>query len=362
MTEQAHVTVQGLKVAYGETVAVHDLDLEVREGELCVLLGPSGCGKTTTMRCIAGLETPVQGEIGIGGHTVFSASSKLSVPPNRRDVGMVFQSYAIWPHRTVFENVAFPLQMKKASKADIKQSVEQALDLVGLGGKGGRGASALSGGQMQRVALARSLVTRPQVLLMDEPLSNLDAKLRDKLRFELKALQLQLGLTSIYVTHDQGEAFALADKVIVMRDGLIVQAGAPQEIYRRPASRFVADFLGMTNIYEAKVISHERGVCRVRLEGGTELSVHAEQAPEGHVSVAIPAESFTFSDESEGDNVIRGMVRVQSFLGAMWRFQIETESGLAIDVATTDATRVPSVGDAVTVRVAESGINLLPAD
>jgi len=362
MEQQSFVSVRDMQVKYGETVAVHEMDLSVEEGELCVLLGPSGCGKTTTMRCIAGLETPVSGEIRIGGRTVYAASTGVSVPSNKRDVGMVFQSYAIWPHKSVFQNVAFPLQMKKASKTEIRKRVTEALDVVGLDGKGDRGASALSGGQMQRVALARSLVTRPQVLLMDEPLSNLDAKLRDRLRFELKALQLKLGLTSIYVTHDQGEAFALADKIVVMRDGRIVQQGAPREIYRRPASRFVADFLGMTNIFDGEVVRQENGVTEVRLGGDVSLLVHGAVVPDGPIAVAIPAESLTFTTDESAPNTIRGTVLVQSFLGAMWRFRVETDSGLDFDVATSDATRVPAVGDRVLLRAAESGINVLPVD
>ena len=362
MAAQPFVSVRNLQVKYGDTTAVHELDLEVKEGELCVLLGPSGCGKTTTMRCIAGLETPVRGEISIGGRQVFSANRKLFVSPNKRDVGMVFQSYAIWPHRTVFENVAFPLQMKKAAKATIKEQVESALDLVGLAGMGNRGATALSGGQMQRVALARSLVTRPQVLLMDEPLSNLDAKLRDQLRFELKALQIQLGLTSIYVTHDQGEAFALADQVIVMRDGQIVQKGTPQEIYRKPTSRFVADFLGMTNIFPAEVVSQERGRVTVALQGGTEITLQGQDVPSRGLSVAIPAESLTFGSEDNSVNALSGVVIVRSFLGAIWRFRVETGTGLTIDVVTSDAVRVPKVGDVITLSVDESSINLLPSD
>jgi iron(III) transport system ATP-binding protein len=242
------VDVRGLTLKYGDAVAVSDLDLTVDEGEALVLLGQSGCGKTSTMRCIAGLETPASAVITIGDQTVFDSGSGINRPPNKRNVGMVFQSYAIWPHMTVFENVAFPLKMKGRKKAELRAAVHETLELVGLDHLADRGASLLSGGQMQRVALARSLAMQPSVLLLDEPLSNLDARLRHRLRMELRELQLRLNVTSLYVTHDQDEALALADRIALMQSGRIVQIGKPHEIYSHPRSASIAEFLGVGNI------------------------------------------------------------------------------------------------------------------
>jgi len=269
------IRIRDLVMHYGDTLAVDHLDLDVAEGEMLVLLGPSGCGKTTTMRCIAGLETPTAGTVQIGGTTVFDSATGQAVPPHKRDVGMVFQSYAIWPHKTVFQNVAFPLRMKGVPRSEIAARVSEMLALVGLEGLGSRGASNLSGGQMQRIALARSLVMRPRVLLLDEPLSNLDAKLRERLRFELKEIQQNLKVTSIYVTHDQTEALALADRIAVMDTGRIAQLDAPDGLYRRPSSVFVADFMGYTNIFPALVSPD--GALRLH-DSGLELRCASEHA------------------------------------------------------------------------------------
>ena len=238
--------------ARGEVKALRGVSFEVGKGELFTLLGPSGCGKTTTLRCIAGLEQPLSGEIVIDDHAVYSAASGTFIPPERRNIGMVFQSYAIWPHMTVFQNVAYPLA-KEASRVEIGERVARILDRLSLGALSDRLAPNLSGGQQQRVALARALVAQPQVLLLDEPLSNLDAKLREQMRFELKALQESFGITTVYVTHDQEEALALSDRIGLMHEGALIEVGSPSDLYLRPAHRVTADFLGTANFVAAQV-------------------------------------------------------------------------------------------------------------
>jgi len=242
------IEVRDLIVRYGSVVAVRGVTFTVAAGEHLTLLGPSGCGKTTTLRAIAGLERPASGEIRIGGRAVFSSSPNVNVPAERRELSMVFQSYAIWPHMTVFDNVAYGLRVRRRPDAEVTSRVLQALDLVQLGDLGARSASKLSGGQQQRVALARAFVFSPAVLLFDEPLSNLDAKLRAEMRIELKELQRRLDITSVYVTHDLEEALAISDRIVVMRDGVIEQVGTPAEIYDWPRNTFVADFVGSANL------------------------------------------------------------------------------------------------------------------
>ncbi|MCE0762043.1 ABC transporter ATP-binding protein [Pseudonocardia kujensis] len=243
--------------------AVRGVSFEVPRGAMVSLLGPSGCGKTTTLRCVAGLETPDSGEIVLADRVLDSVSRGVSVPVHRRGLGMVFQSYAIWPHMSVLDNVRFPLQTlprsERVSRAEQTRRVEEALDLVQLGRFAARRATDLSGGQQQRLALARALVGRPPLLLLDEPLSNLDARLRDEMRFELLRLQSELGITTVFVTHDQAEALALSDAIVLMNDGVIAQVGTPTELYRRPASRFVASFIGRTNLWDGDVLD-EPGV------------------------------------------------------------------------------------------------------
>ncbi len=247
------VRVSGLVKAFGSVLAVNDLSFEAKAGEFLTLLGPSGCGKTTTLRLIAGLERPDRGEIQVGGRPLSSTDRGLFVPPERRGMGMVFQSYAIWPHMTVFENVAFPLQEQRVRRAEIRERVMAMLGTVGLGELHARPAPMLSGGQQQRVALARALVSNPEVLLLDEPLSNLDARLREEMRFELREMQARLGITSIFVTHDQAEAMTLSDRIVVMNAGGIEQEGSPEEVYQRPSTRFVMDFLGRANHLPARI-------------------------------------------------------------------------------------------------------------
>jgi iron(III) transport system ATP-binding protein len=257
MTSMLHVS--HLTKSFGQDAkdnrvrVLDDVSFHVERGTFFTLLGPSGCGKTTTMRCVAGLESPDGGSITIGATCVFDAAQGLNVPANKRQVGMVFQSYAIWPHMDVFENAAFPLRVsRRLSQADTQRRVERALETVQLGGLARRSATQLSGGQQQRLALARALIVEPDLLLLDEPLSNLDAKLRETMRSELRRLQRDVGVTTIFVTHDQAEALALSDAVAVMNNGTIAQIDAPRTIYERPASSFVASFIGLTNLVPAR--------------------------------------------------------------------------------------------------------------
>jgi iron(III) transport system ATP-binding protein len=248
LDDRAHIEVRDLEVRYAGVPAVGGVSFDVRPGEQLTLLGPSGCGKTTTLRAIAGLERPAAGTIRIGGETMYSSAARINVPAERRGLSMVFQSYAIWPHMTVFDNVAYGLRVRRHSAQEISDKVRQALDLVQMGAYAARPASQLSGGQQQRVALARACVFSPSVLLFDEPLSNLDAKLRADMRIELRELQHRLGITSVYVTHDLEEALAMSDRIIVMRAGRIEQTGSPSDIYDRPRNAFVADFVGSSNL------------------------------------------------------------------------------------------------------------------
>ena len=264
----SRVVIRGLVKRYNGTAAVKGIDLDIADGEFIVLLGPSGCGKTTTLRAIAGLEDISEGEITLGSQV--ASSPGFSLPPERRKIGMVFQSYAIWPHMSVTENVAFGLKLKRLPRSDVDARVARALALVGLTDFGKRGSSQLSGGQQQRVALARAIVLEPELLLFDEPLSNLDAKLRERMRFELHELQKRLGITSIYVTHDQQEAMVIADRIVLMNEGRIDQIGTPAEIYGRPRSRFAAEFIGLANMMSGQV-TRAGNTTAVMLPTGLEL-------------------------------------------------------------------------------------------
>jgi iron(III) transport system ATP-binding protein len=249
----AHIEVENLTVRYGAATAVAGVSFQVQPGEQLTLLGPSGCGKTTTLRAIAGLERPSGGVIRIGGTTVYSSAARIDVPAEKRGLSMVFQSYAIWPHMSVFDNVAYGLRVRRVGAREIDAKVRAALALVQMAGFERRPASQLSGGQQQRVALARACVFSPQVLLFDEPLSNLDAKLRADMRIELRELQHRLGITSVYVTHDLEEALAMSDRIVVMRDGAIEQIGSPSDIYNLPRNAFVADFVGSANLIRGRL-------------------------------------------------------------------------------------------------------------
>jgi iron(III) transport system ATP-binding protein len=307
----------------GRVHAVQGISLEIQQGQFYTLLGPSGCGKTTTLRSVAGLETPEEGEIYVGDDLVFSSSRKIVVPPYRRDIGMVFQSYAIWPHLNVFENVAFPLRemKRRISREEIRKRVHEALTLVQLDGLADRPAPFLSGGQQQRLALARALVKEPRVLLLDEPLSNLDAKLREETRFELRELVKRLGITTLYVTHDQLEALTMSDVVTVMNHGRIVQSGTPMEIYQAPQERFVANFIGLTNFVEGRVLSAAKDETRigvVETASGKLCCVLPDGILAGdNVVVVVRPEDINIIAESvrDDENVLRATVDAVIFMG-----------------------------------------------
>ncbi len=270
------VSLRGLWKTYpgGATPAVKDLSLDVLDGEILTLLGPSGCGKTTTLRMVAGLETPDAGDIFFGAEAVVLTSRRLSLPPNKRNVGMVFQSYAIWPHMTVAENVAFPLKARRFPKKEIGERVQRALDLVGLAGFEDRPGPLLSGGQQQRVAFARALVTEPRLLLLDEPFSNLDAKLREQMRVSVKLLQKRLNVAMLFVTHDQIEALSLSNRIALMNLGVVQQQGDPRLLYEAPVNEFVRDFVGRTLLFKGKVqTSHPSGQMAIALAGARDCVV-----------------------------------------------------------------------------------------
>jgi iron(III) transport system ATP-binding protein len=305
--------------------AINNVNLHVNQGEMFTLLGPSGCGKTTTLRSIAGLEHPDSGHISVKGRTLFQAGNgakSVNIAANRRGLGMVFQSYAIWPHMSVFDNVAFPLQVRprseRPSKADIEQRVHRVLEVMELRQYADRQATKLSGGQQQRLALARALVIEPELLLLDEPLSNLDAKLRESLRYELKRLQRELGITSIYVTHDQIEALSLSSNIAVMRAGEVVQLGKPRDIYENPTSKFVAEFIGSSNFILGHVINRVGDNYAVdTAEGKLHLASGAEMPAGTEVSVSIRPETVELTTQRPVDlqNVLEGTVGTRAFLG-----------------------------------------------
>ena len=330
------LTVSALNTEYktqrGPAVkAAQDVSFEVPAGQFFTLLGPSGCGKTTTLRSIAGLERPVSGEIAVNGRVVFSSQGKIFVPPNKRNFGMVFQSYAIWPHMTVFSNAAFPLQVRKnnLSRSEIRDKVMRVLAAVALDQFAERDATKLSGGQQQRLALARAMVMEPELLLLlDEPLSNLDAKLRERMRFELKRIQREVGLTTIYVTHDRGEALALSHEIAVMNEGRIVQIGSPRAIYEHPRNQFVADFIGTTNFVEGIVLGPDSQSDRwnVRTPAG-DILVHTDSTltPKMPVTVSIRPEDVELFDEPPAgnlSNLTSGILGQKAFLGDFMDCQV----------------------------------------
>jgi len=306
--------------------AVTGLDFDVPEGKLFTLLGPSGCGKTTTLRMIAGLERPTEGVIRIGGRTVYDAGQGVFLPANKRPIGMVFQSYAIWPHMTVLQNVAFPLTVgdAKPSRGDARTRALRALDLVGLADVADRPSTALSGGQQQRVALARALVREPKVLLLDEPLSNLDAQLRERMRGEIRAVQQALGITAVYVTHDQNEALAISDLIMLMDKGTIVETGVPQQIYRRPQAEFTANFIGVANAIDGTVRASDATALVVQTAQGVVATGPAPALRSGDsVRVFIRPENFALSRKRHGDADWPGTVRYSIYQGDCWDYTID---------------------------------------
>jgi len=304
--------------------AIDGVSFAVPAGEIVVLLGPSGCGKTTTLRCVAGLETPSAGTISIAGRVVSSPARGIFVPPRLRDIGMVFQSYAVWPHMTVRQNVLYPLKHRKTSRADATRMVDDALTLVGLAEFAERPVVSLSGGQMQRVALARSIVYRPKLLLLDEPLSNLDAKLRLRLRDDLRRILKAAGMTALYVTHDQSEAFVLGDRIGVMREGKLLQMGSPDEIYNRPAELFVANFTGATNELPGTLLERRGGFGIVDIGGGEKVEamlIHGTE-PGEKVRIALRPENIALGAVN-GANKFRARVLDRRYQGTQTAYDIE---------------------------------------
>lgn len=310
----SEVRIEHVFKRFGDVTAVSDFDLTVKDGEVVSLLGPSGCGKTTSLRMIAGFERATEGEIYIGDHCVSSHIKNTFVPPEKRDIGMVFQSYAVWPHMTVTENVAYPLKIQKVPKEERAARVAEMLKLVHLDEYGSRYPHQLSGGQQQRVALARALVMRPGLLLLDEPLSNLDAKLRESMRFEISSIQKELGITVIYVTHDQSEAMTMSDRVVVMSRGVIQQIGTPYEIYRNPANKMVADFIGLVNFVEGEVQGD-----RVYISG-TGVSFPNTSGITGSATIAVRPENITMSRTS---GTIEGTLVHRFYLGDAVDYRVQ---------------------------------------
>jgi spermidine/putrescine ABC transporter ATP-binding subunit len=324
---------------FGAVTAVRAVSLDVAQGEVLALLGPSGCGKTTTLRLVAGFEAPDAGTVEIRGRVV------NDVPTYRRNLGMVFQQYALFPHTSVFDNVAFGLRMRGTPRGDLRRLVEEAMALVRLGGLGERFPSQLSGGQQQRVALARAIVTRPAVLLLDEPLGALDKKLREQMQVEIRALQRQVGITTLFVTHDQEEALTLADRIAVMEGGQIVQVGTPTEIYERPRSRFVSDFIGVSNILEGKVVSRGPGALVVGLASGAQVRAMPVEGPGAgdRIEVAVRPEKIRLSKAPEAPaNALPGTVENVVYLGAVTYYYVQTADARLVVMEQNRVARPPS--------------------
>jgi iron(III) transport system ATP-binding protein len=322
------IDVDSLVKQFGDQRALSEVSFHVEPGELFTLLGPSGCGKSTTLMSIAGFQTPEAGRIVVGGDVFFDASRRVSVPAEHRNLGIVFQSYAVWPHMTVFQNLAFPLKVRKAKRGAIRQRVAEVLGLVEMGGFADRYPHQLSGGQQQRVALARALVYSPSVLLLDEPFSNLDAKLRERARAWVKELQSRLGLTTLFVTHDQDEALSMSDRVAVMSSGEVQQIGTPEEIYRRPSNRFVAEFVGRVNLLSGRVAAVERGRVALELADGRKLWVDAEHTAtaDSLLTLAVRPEALRLeaaeASTRNGSNTLDARVETVAFLGDHYQYML----------------------------------------
>ena len=337
------VRITGLVKQFGGVTAVDDVSITAEEGQLTTLLGPSGCGKTTTLRMVAGLESPDAGEISIGSDLVSAPAKNINIASENRNIGMVFQSYAIWPHKSAFENVAYPLKLRRMTKKEIYDRVKEIFSLLRLEGLEERYPGQLSGGQQQRIALGRAIAYKSQLLLLDEPLANLDAKVREKVRFELKELQRQLKFTTIYVTHDQAEAMAISDKIVVMDHGVVVQEGSALDIYHNPNTRFVANFVGQSNFLKGKLLSIEgsKGLIdvgdNVVIDGRVQKTAKIDQ----HITLCLRPEDFEISEVQPpiADRKIwfEGIIRTFTFQGNIvtylvdtphQSFQIQTESSL----------------------------------
>jgi iron(III) transport system ATP-binding protein len=352
------VHVSGLHKRFGDVTVLNDINFTIKEGEFFTLLGPSGCGKSTTLNCIAGLETPTSGTITVDGAPFVDTEKKLYVPTEERNLGMVFQSYALWPHMTVEQNLVMPLAIRKASKEEKSVRIHEALDTVGLAHLKDRYPHQLSGGQQQRVALARALVYSPSVLLLDEPLSNLDAKLREQSRAWLKRLQVELGITTVYVTHDQDEALSLSDRIAVMFEGNMTQIGTPAEIYEKPATAAVAAFVGSCNFFTGRLEETRGGIAHVRLDN-TGLVVKVATAlalnPGDAVTIAVRPERLTITPATadvSGANVLDTTVLTRSYVGSRYEYGLKLGTNVVQVISPTgnldgDVRLVFDAGDAL---------------
>jgi len=335
--------------------AVSDLNITIEENQFVTLLGPSGCGKTTTLRMLAGYITPDSGTISVKGRVI--SSSAGVVAPEDRGMGMVFQNYAVWPHKTVYENVVFGLKVRRVAAAEQRRRVEEMLELTGLGGLADRYPAQLSGGQQQRVALARSLVVEPAILMLDEPLSNLDAKLREKMRAELKQLQRRTGITFVYVTHDQAEALALSDRIAVMNGGVLQQYGSPFDVYDRPSNRIVADFMGLINFIRGTVTARSASGVTLDVPGGSvEMALSTEAEVGSQVDLAVRPENITIATSGPG---LPGRIADATFIGNFWEYLITLANDSTVRVQ-THPRNVLNLGDQVFLKIEGESASIFP--
>ena len=352
MTAAAAVDLRHVTLAYGEFVAVKDVSLSIAKGEFVTLLGPSGCGKTTILRSIAGLVQPTGGEINVAGRRIDN------IPIHKRNIGLVFQNYALFPHKTIFDNIAFGLKYRNVEKQEIARKVTRALEMVRLPGVEKKLPSEMSGGQQQRIALARAIVIEPDVLLLDEPLSALDANLREEMRTELKIIQREVGITTIFVTHDQDEALAMSDRIVVMNKGLIEQVGTPEDVYRRPESRFVASFLGQSNLLPGHVSGIAAGVAAVRLDRGHDIPAAAPPGlKDGAAVTAIVRAQKVVLGPPEG-GVLKGRIISTSYLGGSAAYFVDMDGITLQSIATIDD-RVWREREEVSITIAPADVLLL---
>jgi putative spermidine/putrescine transport system ATP-binding protein/spermidine/putrescine transport system ATP-binding protein len=353
---------RGIVKRFGSVTAVEKMDLNIAEGSLVTLLGPSGCGKTTLLRMLAGLEEPTEGDIFVNGKRI------NDTPIHERNLGMIFQNYALFPHKSIFDNVAFGLKYRSMPKAQIKEKVTRALAMVRLPGVENRKPAQLSGGQQQRIALARAIVIEPDVLLMDEPLSALDENLREDMRREVDNLQRMLGVTTIFVTHDQREALSMSDKIVVMRDGLKLQEGGPEEVYNRPANHFVADFLGHSNFLPGEIVDLDEENIQIKIETGDVL-IAKKRGTWKHgdaVEIVVRAQRFEVlqkaEDAEERMNQFAGRIKDKSYMGGEVSYFIEMPSGREIHVISMMRTHTYDYGDEVSVQVSPYHCHLIAAE
>jgi iron(III) transport system ATP-binding protein len=350
------IEIRHLTKKYGEVTVIEDLSLDFASGRISVLLGPSGCGKTTTLRCIAGLEDPYAGAIAIEARTVFDAAKGLNLAPELREIGMVFQSYAIWPHMTVFENVALPLQARGTPKAETAARVSQTLATVGLAEMAQRSATKLSGGQQQRVAVARCIASHPKLILLDEPLSNLDAKLRVEMRGELKELQRKLHATMLFVTHDQEEALSLADEIFLFDRGRVVQSGTPRDLYFHPRTRFAAEFLGKANLFPVRLVDGLRGVeVRARESGVLVARAPRRLIPaEADAWAMVRPEGWRIGTDEDG---LPGTIDDTTFIGD--RLLVRAQTPIGPQVVSASGHEAIEIGDRVSLSVVGERVQLI---